>query len=868
MHALRLFYNQPAEDSDFGWEHQSLPIGNGYLGANIFGRTDRERVQITENSLENPGFSPIGMMGGLNNFAELYFEFNHLDIQRYERGLDLQTATAYVRYACDGVNYTRDYFASYPDKVLVMRFTASKPGALSFTARGVIPFIKDYALQPDDGGAKSGTVLVRDDVITLRGKMNFYNILFAGQMKILTDGQLSAHQDRLTVKQATSAVILFACGTNYRLCSRIFTEQNPRKKLDAIDPYDRIADYVADAAAKDYQTLVRRHRRDYTALFDRVRLDLDGHTNELPTDRMVRAYADGQAFPALEILFFQYGRYLMICSSRKGCLPPNLQGIWNCHDLSPWGSGYWHNINIQMNYWPVFSTNLAELFESYADFFKAFLPQAQRLASEYIKDCLPAQYTPEPGACGWTIGTGCYPYTIEGPFAHSGPGTGGLTSKLFWDYYDFTRDQHILRDTTLPALEGMSRFLTKTVRQYDDAYLVALSASPEQMRNGPYIATGKYYAAIGCAFDQQMLYENGRDFLKAAEILGLDNDTVQEQNRQQPHYQPVQIGWSGQIKEYMEERFYGEIGEYHHRHISQLVGLCPGTLINSETDAWLDAAKRTLDLRGDDSTGWALAHRFNAWARTGDGNRAHRLLQQMLRTRTLDNLWDTHPPFQIDGNFGATAGIAEMLLQSHEGYIHLLPALPDLWKTGSYTGLCARGGFEVDAHWKNGCATQFQIHSKKGSRAILKYPKISKAAVTGPNGQTVAFKTLAEDKIAFDTRPGDCYRISDIPASPKITPPEHLTVDRDTLTLTWQARPDMLYNVYRAIDSAPCYTKIAEQISGGCYTDTQTDFAACETVTYRITAVCGTDESAGVFQTIHHATRLQTDRYLRFIQGC
>ena len=704
-HILR--YKKPAFDSDYGWEHQSLPIGNGYLGANVFGIIKRDRIQVTENALQNKGED-----GGLNNFAELYLHIPHENVSEYERGLRLDDAVAYAQYSVGGKRFKREYFASYPDKALVLHLT----GEVAFSTRVelVIPYIKDYAKTSGDGGGKSGSVTYERNRAHLKGKMEYYNIHFAGELSVETDGRVVAVSNGLVVEDATDIVIYLTVGTNYELRPEVFLEDDPKKKLRDFDPAPQVKQQLETVIAQGYEAVLARHFEDYRELFGRVELELGEERTE-PTDVLLKRYKRGENIPYLEMLYFQYGRYLLISSSRKGTLPANLQGVWNVHDNSPWGSGYWHNINVQMNYWPAFVTNIAETFTAYADFNAAFRTKAKLLAEEYIKKTVPEKY--EQGACGWTVGTGVYPYDIEGPGGHSGPGTGGLTTKLFWDYYDFTRDEEVLKDVTYPALYGMSEFLTKTVAKDEDGiYRAVFSASPEQEIKDENTKKKKYYHTKGCAFDQQMIYENGKDFLQAAELLGEKNTTVyQKQKEQIEHYQPVLIGGSGQIKEFEEENLYGEIGEYCHRHISQLVGLYPGTLINQNTPEWLEAARYTLTERSDLSTGWALAHRLNAWARTCDGDRAYKVLRRLVGKRTMENLWDFHPPFQIDGNFGGTSGIAEMLLQSHEGYISILPALPKAWaKKGHFKGLVARGAFEVEVAWENGVTTDIKVISKTG----------------------------------------------------------------------------------------------------------------------------------------------------------
>lgn len=847
-----LRYKQPAEDSDYGWEHQSLPIGNGYLGANIFGIVERDRIQITENSLQNPGSK-----GGLNNFAELYLHFPSEQVSDYERGLCLQDAVAYCRYRVKDVWYEREYLASYPEKALAIRLRAGKP----FTCRieAVIPYLKEYATEPGDGCGKFGTVRYEGNTIYLSGTMEYYNIHYAGAVRILSDGRVTASAEGIQVEDATEAVVYMTVGTNYELKPEVFLQSDPKRMLPDERPDARVLEQLNRVSELTYETVKQRHLEDYQELFGRVDLNL-GEERLEGTDELLARYAQGEAIPYLEMVYFQYGRYLLIASSRKGTLPANLQGTWNCHDQSPWGSGYWHNINVQMNYWPAFVTNIAETFTAYADFNEAFRPKAQQLAEEYIQRHNPEHY--EEGACGWTIGTGSYPYRISAPGGHSGPGTGGLTSKLFWDYYDFTRDSKVLEETAYPALKGMSEYLTKTVRNFDGIYRALFSASPEQMLNRLYTRGGNYYQTIGCAFDQQMIYENGKDYMTAAELLNRTDEPVYRVQKEQiDHYHPVRIGWSGQIKEYEEEKLYGEIGEYHHRHISELIGLYPGTIMNHTTPAWLDAAKYTLTERGDESTGWALAHRLNAWARTGDGEHAYKLVRNLLGMRTMDNLWDFHPPFQIDGNFGGTSGIAEMLLQSHEGYIAVLPAVPEAWKAqGSFRGLVARGAFTVDVSWKHGLVQEIVITSKVGGDCSVRYPNIEKGTLCGSDIQA-----RAHNQITFTTEAGHSYRITDIPAA-VITPgPQEFIVNAETMELLWKEEPGTAYRIYRSMEDAPDYELVAE-VTGGRYQDTSVRAEDHEYIQYRLTAQqAGCEESEGAVLTVNHASELYLRRYQNWI---
>ncbi|MDP0495278.1 MAG: glycoside hydrolase family 95 protein [Verrucomicrobiota bacterium JB024] len=865
---MKLWYDAPApygnegmatvksgsdtDDVNDGWERWALPLGNGYLGAMVFGRTRTERIQITEKSLYNP--SPEG----LNNFSETYIDFGHENPTEYYRDLDLNNAIAHVRYKSGGVTYTREYFTSYPDRVMVIRLNASEPGTLSFTLRPTIPYLKDYGSTPGDGRGKHGSVTASGDTITLSGVMDYYDIHFEAQYKVIASGgkvvaENDANNDngKLVVTNADSAIILIAVGTNYQLESRVYTENDPKMKLAPYpDPHDKVNDILTAAFGKNYEELKGTHIDDYQTYFDRVQLDLGGEPSSLTTDQLLKSYQAGNYNKYLEELYFQYGRYLLISSSRKGALPANLQGSWNRYDIPPWKGGFWYNINIQMNYWPALNTNLLEMFEPYAGFYQAFQQSATDKTSNYIRKKFPEKYDPLPGGNGSSLGTEAFPYTISSPCAspHSGPGTGPLTTTLLWDYYDFSRDAEILKKTAYPALVSMSKFLTKIVEPVGPYYLTKFSASPEQRHKG------EFYQTEGCAFDQQMIYENYKDTLDAAGILWPDDDdnVLSIVEEQIDKLDPVQVGYSGQIKEYREEQFYGEIGQKDHRHISQLVGLYPGTLINHTSPAWLDAAVVTLNLRGDKSTGWAMAHRLNLWARTGNGNKTYELYQKLLGTGTLTNLWDTHPPFQIDGNLGGTAGVAEMLLQSHAGYIAPLPALPDAWSEGSYSGLLARGNVEVSAQWANGQATRFALLPKKGGEIRLRYPGISTATVKTASGDAVHFATENEDLIRLSSVPGQRYIVTNIPAFSRVENPSDLTVtttDDKHIDLAWKASPDAVsYNLYKAVENCPDYSLIASGVPACAYAYTVDDSDEIgRQTTYRVTAVGANGrESTGI----------------------
>ena len=738
---------------DDGWEKWSLPIGNGYMGVNVFGRTETERLQITENSLANPAtymseFKELyarrrGIIAGLSNFCELYLDIGHPSdkVTDYKRSLDLNTGLAKVSYAYQGVTYSREHFTSYPDRVFVTRLVSDTAGAINVKARVMLPGIGDHLIEEGDGFGRSGEISVENGVLRFTGEMNYYSVKYEGQIALINEGGTKDFgKDFISITGADAVTVIVSVGTNYRLESRVFLETDPKKKL-APYPHPRkdVETRLKRAAATKYTELLARHLADFCPIMARASVDLGGVDPNKPTDVLLKEYGSSKESVYLEELYFKYGRYLLVSSSRPGTYPANLQGTWNKYTASPWSSGYWHNINVQMNYWPAFNTNLLDCFLPYLDYYYAYKPLTERKADMYVKTYFPEKYSSGEGENGFLIGTGCWLYDmgdVGGPGrGHSGPGTGAFTTKLFADYFDFSQDKARLM-TVYKANRSMARYLSKMLEEQEDGkLLVKYSASPEQ-RVDPKDPSKGFYHTKGCAFDQQMVWECYTDTVKYADMLGECDEFIEQIRKDVNRLDPVQIGLSGQIKEYREEQYYGDIGEYHHRHISHLVGLYPGTVINGNTPDWLKAAEYSLNERGDISTGWSTGHKMNAWARIKNGNRAHDLLHSLLANRTLPNLWDTHPPFQIDGNLGATAGIAEMLIQSHEGCVHVLPALPDCWNNGSFDGLTARGGITVSATWKDkrltsvvakatdDCTATFLINGNRVTRNLPKGKKV------------------------------------------------------------------------------------------------------------------------------------------------
>ena len=901
---LTLWYDEPAiakppnvssSEVDYTWAEWSLPVGNGYMGASVFGYTDVERIQITESSKYNAH--------GLTDFAELYLDFQHDfdQVTDYRRYLNLNTAAAGVEYTYGGVSYRREIFTSYPDKVLVIRLTASQPGALSFRMGAIAPYTKEDESEINTGVAAADAENRR---VTLWGNQSYYDIDFAGSFAI-TDAdagaQITAVNDAvgmgydmsvigrndkdesiyrpmesygyLEVSGATQVEIRAAVGTDYEMTAE--TVSGTHKGNAAVDTnavLAKVNGYIADTAAYTYDQLWDRHQADYRPYFERVQLDLGaafpaGYT----TDQILEAYQNyknkgaqtadyavyQQTHTYLETLYYQYGRYLYIASSRVGCLPPGLQGIWCGREVAAWTGGYWSNINVQMNNWGAFVNNLGDLFQSYADYFLCGLESLEQAADSFVYRNYPDTVAQlGTGENGWNLGTDCNPYRVTGYTTwngHSGVGNAGMTAYLFWEWYQYTGDMDILRDTVYPVIEGYAKFFTKIAQERDGKYYYTHSSSPENGYNNGQEITG---------YDQQSFEAVGAAVLQAAELLGYtaaDHPILDLLQRQVGSYDPVVVGWSGQVKEYFSETYYGDFGEYTHRHISHLMGLYPYSVINEQTEAWLDAATVTLNERGDSDnffTGWGISHRMELWARAGNGDRVYKLYQDLLSQRTYHNLWDAHAPFQIDGNFGSIAGLAECFVQSNGDSIRLLPALGSQWSSGSVRGLMARGNFTVAAEWFNARATRFEITSNGGGACSLTYDNLSGAAIETADGQPVAFTATGKDTVTFSTTAGETYVVTAIPQALQVREINALAlkITEAGVALQWtdaenavNRAPAVSYNVYCAVESEPNYTLIgntAEQT----FVDTAPAQAHTAYRRYKIKAVSADGrESDGVW---------------------
>ena len=717
-----------------GWQRRALNFGNGYMGVSEFGDVATEKLQLSDPTFHTRQRHRGNVQGNFTDAADLFFEFGHSEAVGYSRELDLETAIVTMKYGANGVNYVREHFASYPDRVGVAHFTSDRRGALSFTLKPLVPFL--HAKAPGD---RMGDVRAEGDRVRMRQTGCAYGVRLAGEFKVLSDGQVTAGNDgTLKVEDACEATVVYALATDYRLVPEMFECRDAQQGAEAAkrrlaafgpDPALEARRRVEAAAALGYARLKARHLADFRALYGRTDLQLvcDPADFTLPTPELRARRAGDSVY--LQALYWRYGKFLLVCSSRPGTLPGSLQGCWaGPVPTTTWGSGFWHNINVQMDYWPAFSCNLAECFEAYTAFNAAFRPVTRTAGEGFLRRVNPHGLDTPPCEDFWSVDTAVWPYELYGaPGSHSGPGTGGFTTALYADWYDFTQDRDALERHCWPVLRGMADLLSRSVTLTGGHWLAAFSASPEVRYRR------RYYHTVGCAFDQQMIQENNAAFVRFAKILGREDDPVVQRCREQlGKYDPVQVGADGQIKEFREETHYNDFcSERHHRHISHLVGLYPGAIINRTTPEWQKAASTTLDLRGEHTEAWALVHRMCCRARLGEGDRAIALFGNLMREKTADTLWSvSHGVHLVDANYAGTAAFTEMLVQSHErdekgGFIvNLLPALPTAWRReGAFSGLCVRGGWTIDCTWKDGRPVKVELHPgpHAGPRPLVRF---------------------------------------------------------------------------------------------------------------------------------------------------
>ena len=878
---LKLWYQESASakggNADDIWQKRTLPIGNGDMGANVYGEVATEHLTFNEKTLWTGGPSasrPNYQGGNLDNkgnngetlksiqklFAEgkssqastlcnqlvgtqdgygayqawgdIYFKVNGLSdsgASEYERSLDIENGLAGVSFKQGGTAYKREFFASNPDNVIAGQLTSEGE-----------PMNVEITFPSKQGGQ----TIASGDQLTLAGAVSDNQLKYDSVLKVKTEGgTVAASGDKLVVAGANKISFFVAAATDYKNDYPAYRTGESAEQLHA-----RVQATADAAANKGYDAVRADHVSDVSALMGRVDLSLgDEAASDKPTDKLLEAYNNGTASDSerrlLETALYQYGRYLTVASSRENSqLPSNLQGVWNNSNNPPWSSDYHINVNLQMNYWPVYSTNLAESARplvSYIDSLRepgrvtakvyAGVESAEGEANGFMAH---TQNTPFGWTCpGWSFDWGWSPAAVPWILQNT------------YDAYRYSGDVEYLKSDIYPALREEAQLYTHLLVQDENGkYITSPTYSPE---HGPRTA--------GNTYEQALIWQLFHDAIEAGKIVGEDPEVLAVWQEKFDNLRtPIEIGSDGQIKEwYIEDAFNKDASGntllgtqgYNHRHISHMLGLFPGTLISVDTPEWFAAARVSMNLRTDESTGWGMGQRINTWAHLRDGDRAYKLLGDLFKNGIYPNLWDTHPPFQIDGNFGATSGITEMLLQSSGGYIDMLPALPFAWKKGSVEGLVARGNFVVSMNWEESTLTSATVESRNGGTATVNAPGCSLGVVTDAQGNPVDYKVISGDRISFETEQGGVYTLSMIPAASKLEAPSGLRAvkaEDNVVELSWDAvkapeSADVAYAVMRKVGDGDWVTCVSD-LEDTSFTDTEAyDFLG--KVSYRVRAV-------------------------------
>jgi alpha-L-fucosidase 2 len=761
---LRLWYRQPAAT----W-NEALPIGCGRLAAMVFGGVQSERIQLNEDTIWAGEKRDRGNPEGGRNLAEVrrllfagkpkeaeelaertmiavpkrmppYQPLGDLKIQfrghdgatNYERELDIDSAISRVTYVSGGVRYDREIFASAVDQVISLRFTADSLAKLSFSA--TLTRERDSSTRTENGRVIiEGEAIARGDRHAFERKVG---VKFCGVLQILPEGgRMRTEGEKIIVEKANSAVLIFAAATNFR-------EKDPAKKC---------ADALAAAAKKPYAKLRLEHVSDYRRLFRRVHLDLGAAALTTPTDERLKRVQNGETDLALEALYFQFGRYLLIASSRPGSMAATLQGKWNEQLQPSWDSKYTININTEMNYWPAEVCNLSELHGPLFDLIENAREDGRRQAKNLY------------GASGFLIhhNTDLWGHTVPIDGVHAGlwPMGAAWLSLHYWDRYDYTRDRDFLSRRAYPVMKETAEFLLSYLVEDGKGHLVTgPSLSPENQYKAPDGTPVKL--CMGPAMDTQITHALFSRVIDASKILNIDADFRNRLSAARDRLPPMKIGKHGQLQEWMEDYDEPQPG---HRHISHLFALHPDDQITLRgTPDLARAARVSLERRlasGSGHTGWSRAWIINFWTRLEEGDLAHENITALLAKSTLPNLLDNHPPFQIDGNFGGTAAMAEMLMQSHGGEIHILPALPTAWVSGKIKGLCGRGAVEIDIAWNTGKATEVILRPKKSGEHKIRPPKGQTIVSVLTGGRRWPFIKNPDETCQYETVAGKMYQI-------------------------------------------------------------------------------------------------------------